>query len=897
MAASTRSAAADLDWVADLLDRPRGARFYRCALQVNPFAYVQRHTDRTDFATEADYDEAMVAACRDNGVEVIAVTDHYRVKTATSLIAAAEAAGIAAFPGFEAVTKDGVHLLCIFDRDSDLNALERRVGECAPDMSQDSPLGDFDAMELMERCATRWGAVCVAAHVAAPGGLLRKLSGQTRINAWRSPHLAAVALPGPVDDAPEDLRPILRNRNPDYFRYTLPAVVNATDVSEPDDLARERSWCEIEMSDVSLRGLRLAFADYESRVRITGDDEPAERTEIVGLRWEGGFLDGLTLPLNGNLNVLIGGRGTGKSTVVESLRYVFDQEPFGETAQRAHRGIVRDVLGSGTRVSALVRSHHPSLADYVLERVVPNPPTVRDAETGRLLDLLPKDVVPRAEVYGQHEIATIARSSEGRTRVLERFVAAGGDTQERKAALRRDLAGSRRRIADALREADELREQLDQLPYLEETLRRYKEAGVEDRLAERSLLVREERVLETAEVRLARIEEALEALRDELPLDRAFASAAALDDLPGAATLTALDGTLARLDSDLDGHVKSIDRSLATASARVAETRAAWDERRQSVEAEYEKILRELSKDDIDGAEFIRLRRQIETLKPLRAKLRTAERSLNTVIERRRTLLVEWEDVKAAEYRALQAAAKRVSRRLAGQVRVTVAHAADREPLLALLREEVGGNLANACDRLENASDLSLTALAAAMREGADTLVEQYRLTTNQAARIAASGGELAALVEELEMPSTTDIALNVGPDDAEVWQTIDRVSAGQQATAILLLLLLESDAPLIVDQPEDDLDNRFVADGVVPRVRAEKRRRQFVFATHNANLPVLGDAELIAGFSFDGEGGIIEPDRIGSIDVATVQQMVEAVLEGGRAAFEERRRKYGIGQ
>ena len=70
----------------------------------------------------------------------------------------------------------------------------------------------------------------------------------------------------------------------------------------------------------------------------------------------------------------------------------------------------------------------------------------------------------------------------------------------------------------------------------------------------------------------------------------------------------------------------------------------------------------------------------------------------------------------------------------------------------------------------------------------------------------------------------------------------------------MLLLLLLESDAPLIVDQPEDDLDNRFITEGVVPRMRDEKQRRQFIFSTHNANIPVQGDAELIVGLTASGE-------------------------------------------
>ena len=121
----------------------------------------------------------------------------------------------------------------------------------------------------------------------------------------------------------------------------------------------------------------------------------------------------------------------------------------------------------------------------------------------------------------------------------------------------------------------------------------------------------------------------------------------------------------------------------------------------------------------------------------------------------------------------------------------------------------------------------------------------------------------------------------------------------GQKATAVLLLLLLESDAPLVIDQPEDDLDNRFIADGVVPRIREEKRRRQFVFSTHNANIPVLGDADLILGLDALGEAvdgkAFIASEHMGSIDDPPVRELVEEILEGGKNAFETRRRKYGF--
>src|SRR5438445_2963802 len=151
-------------------------------------------------------------------------------------------------------------------------------------------------------------------------------------------------------------------------------------------------------------------------------------------------------------------------------------------------------------------------------------------------------------------------------------------------------------------------------------------------------------------------------------------------------------------------------------------------------------------------------------------------------------------------------------------------------------------------------------------------------LPQGAAERITQAGPELCMRIEELELPATTEIALNTAAEgESDVWQTLDQLSTGQKATAVLLLLLLESNAPLVVDQPEDDLVNRFITDGVVPKMREEKRRRQFVFATHNANIPVLGDAELIAGLSAAGEAGqghaVIPPRHMSSIDSRPVRE------------------------
>lgn len=882
----------------EALKQPNGARFYRCALQVNPFAYHGRHGKQTSFQNEADYNAAIIEACRVNNIEAIAVTDHFRVSDSAGLTQASRAAGIFVFGGFEAASNDGVHFLCFYDPDKD-SSLERMIGELGVrNNSTLSPNGNKNCLELME-CVREQGGITVAAHVAADNGLLATLDGQPRMNAWKSPNLYACALPGPISDAPQNFRSILENKNADHKRERPVAVINASDVNGPEDIAAPRSSCFIKMSALSVEGLRQAFLDPESRIRLHSDPAPEPHAEFIAMAWEGGFLDGTRLHFNGNLNVLVGGRGTGKSTVIESLRYVLAIDPIGEEANKAHQGVLKYVLKSGTKVSLLVRSHHPAKSDYTIERTIPNPPVVKD-ENGGILNLSPRDVVPGVEVFGQHEISELTKSREKLTLLLERFVERDPNAGAQKAKLRLDLERSRARIIDVQRELKLIEERLGLLPSLEETQKRFQDAGLEERLKEKSLLVREERILATLKERLVPISTLRQDLAGLLPIDTAFLSAKSLEGLPNSALLIEGAAILDRATAALQKIAGQIEKAVSVANTDVAAVRARWDERKLAAEATYQALLRELQKSKIDGDEFIRLRRQIEELRPLQERKGTLTRDLATHQANRRNLLDEWNNLQSAEYRALEKAAKRVSRKLADRVRAMVTMGGNREPLEKLLRDEIGGNLAALLDRLRSRDSLSLLDFAQRCREGKESLISNYSLPPAAAERLAQATPDIFMRLEELELPATTKIELNTSSEgEPESWQTIEALSTGQKATAVLLLLLLESDAPLIVDQPEDDLDNRFITEGVVPTMKNEKRKRQFVFSTHNANIPVLGDAELIIGLSTgiqnDAVQGRSNERHMGSIDMQPVREMVEEILEGGKTAFEMRRQKYGF--
>ena len=889
-------------------ESPAGAVFHRCALQVNPHHYSGTFRGKESPGDAASYAAAIVAEAAAEDVSVLAITDHNHVGAVPTFRDAAAGSGVEVLPGFELASAEGVHVLCIYPSDTDQEKLGRFLGEFG--IRETTPASTLSTQSFDQLLANvrAQGGIAVAAHVTGDGGLLNTLSGQSRINAWCNERLLAAQIPGAEDELPVNFRRIVENADPQYRRPHPVALINAKDVASPEDLGHPSATCLIKMSKISIEGLRQAFLDPGSRIRLNprkGKTATADHAEFLSLGWEGGFLDGVHVRLNPNLNVLVGGRGAGKSTVIESLRYVMGLEPIGETALSAHTGVVRHVLRAGTKISLRARSQRPTAREYTIERTVPNPPIVRDGN-GRVSRLLPGDVIPRVEVYGQHEISELARSKAKLTQLLDRFVDRDASLERRKTEVRRELEKTRASLLDVAAELGEIDGRLAALPSLEETLERYREAGLEERLSERSLLVREERVLDSIPERLSPLHESLGAIRANTPIDRFFLSEKALDDLPGKAILKQADSVLERLSRLLRESVERLDEAFAKAEDELGAVRSRWNERKRDVQRKYEKILRELKRSAVDGEEFIRLRHDIESLRPLRERRALLRRLKEEQTVRRRSLLAEWEDLKAGDHRSLDRAAKKVGRKLADRVQVEVTASGNREPLFKTLRDGVGGRLGETIDAIGRAETFSLPQFVESCRQGAGAVRKLGGVSTtgaipaSQAKRLADSPEGVLMEIEELELPSVTTIRLNTAPvGDPPAWRALDDLSTGQKATAVLLLLLLDSDAPLVVDQPEDDLDNRFISEGVVPRMRDEKGNRQFIFSTHNANIPVLGDAELILGLTAKGEAGEgsarIAPEHLGSIDESSVRDIVEELLEGGRNAFETRRRKYGF--
>lgn len=147
-------------------------------------------------------------------------------------------------------------------------------------------------------------------------------------------------------------------------------------------------------------------------------------------------------------------------------------------------------------------------------------------------------------------------------------------------------------------------------------------------------------------------------------------------------------------------------------------------------------------------------------------------------------------------------------------------------------------------------------------------------------------------MLDEIEFNDLPVIKLNDRPSDWKNKKDIKKLSPGQRCSAVLPIILLTGTNPIIIDQPEDNLDNRLIRQVIVNVLDNIKLKRQVIIATHNANLPVLGDAEkVIALRSIDDNNSKVEAQ--GSLDNEDIVKNITEIMEGGREAFQYRQTIY----
>lgn len=875
------------------------AKFWRCALQVNPVAYSGTYRGTDHGLDEAGYNQALLKKCLDLDITVVGLADHGSVASVDALRQVLQPHGIVVFPGFEIASNDKTHYVCLFPEDTTVQQLDRYLGNLKLHDPKDGIRPSrLSSEELIEEVDLLGGFI-YAAHCTQESGLLKN-----RLNhVWKHPKLRAAQIPGAIGDLKniegDFYRKVFLNKDDGYQRERPVAAINAKDVAKPDDLDQPSATCFIKMTRPTFAAFKMAFLDPGSRIRLNSQQAQSPIGKVLSMTVTGGYLDGVRVDFSDHLNTVIGGRGTGKSTLLECLRFALDLPPKGKQAQKLHQEIIKENLGrSAGRVELTVVSSAQNGKQYTISRRHNEQPMVCDMD-GNVSTLLPRDLLPGIDIYGQNEIYELAQDETSRVQLLDRFLPQDGEYEAKSADVHRRLKDNQQKLTKSLTDFDELNAQVERLPKLEEQLRGFDELGIKEKLAKTSLLAREREIAKTAIDGVQSFRDALSGLRGSLP-DLDFINDEALEGLPNAAQLLAMRTTLDELKHGFSDHLTAMQALLDDQAGQFTIQHGAWQQAIQAHDAELEKALRTLpatagkSGQEV-GVAYQRLIEEIERIKPMKSRATNHESQRDSLRQERRNLLAELSDLRRQRIQALQKAAKKLNRRLEGKLKVEIVPEADRTPLVTFLLDcKLDGVGEKRLAFIEYAETISPLSLAQSIQKGSADVQRDWGVTQMVADALTKLQSSQLMKLEALELEHRVDISLNVAHGQADpVFRPLNKLSTGQQCTAILHMLLLENVDPLLMDQPEDNLDNAFIADRIVAELREAKTSRQFLFATHNANIPVFGDAEWIGVFTTVENRGCLGLDAQGSIDVPEIRDQVASILEGGRDAFIQRKEKY----
>lgn len=863
-----------------------GAQWIRAALQVNPFTYEGRNAPKTFFADEAQYNSALLDKCDELGISLIAVTDHWRVDSAEGLIAAVEGRGIVALPGFEANSSEGIHILVLFEAGTPTATINAAIGRCGADPGCPNGTTGEPYAKIMEQM-TAAGALPIPAHVnTQPAGLLTTRSGQPLAAMIRHKDLHAIGVSPGVKEA-KDQEAVVGGTG--IFERVHPlAVIHADDVMGPRQLQDPGASTWFKVSAPSLESLKLAVRTPQTRISPT-DPRSVPRPRIKSVSWVGGYLDGVSVPISSDLTALIGGRGAGKSTVIESIRYALDIRPISAQMAKDHKGIVDQVLNAGTIVRVEVESVTPTVQGFTIQREVPHPPVVLDS-TGERTKQTPADAIGAVEVFGQHELAELAGDSDSIAELVKRFDGSAGhdpalaELRERLRINREDLKRAeeaKARLDDEQTRAHRLGEQLD----------RYKDTDVPGKLRGHERLTQGEVVFKEGSARLGAVRKALNKYRKSTSLADLATSIDDVDGAPQAERLSRVTTALGNVHQVLTDLGAQAAAAVEAAEREIEAALVDWREATAEEKESYGVVLRELAEEGLDPGKYISAKQDLADLKASKPRLKAKTDYIKELQKQRDAMLGELLDHETAATERLHAAIRSANSATDGVVVVRPMPAKDRAHVIEALKNRVSGQRTQIVAAVQDPA-FSPQALAGAIRGGSGTLAK-LDIKGAQASNLVDAGEELARELEELTVGLAVEVLLRV--DGAQGLRSMDQLSKGQRATALLLLLLGASDAPLIIDQPEDDLDNNFVYKGVVRHLRELKGKRQIIASTHNANVPVLGDAELIVVLDSDGSHGRPTENGVGSLDDREIRSLAENILEGGPAAFNARHHLYGF--
>jgi len=661
-----------------------------------------------------------------------------------------------------------------------------------------------------------------------------------------------------------------------WLNNKLPAAVEGSDPKKIEDIGNAE-LTYLKVGAYNFEAIKYALLD--EKFRQSKSLTPPTNSYIKTIAFTGGKMDGKTIQLNHSMNNLIGIRGSGKSSILEAIRYALDIE-LSEKENvdfKYKNGIVNSLLGSGGKITCLMIDDQGN--EFTTEKILGDRTNIYKNKELQL-GLKPSAIVKKPIYYGQKDLSKIGDSSSTKN-LLNKLI--GNRLLDKK----RQVEEKNQDVLRLIDEIKKINSKIDRKPEIEAKqaelklkIQVFKDNEIDKKLEKQISFNKDFNFIKRVDKFETKIIDALDAFIQEhddgFESFHHYKSKENIDDVDKVILslmsfekiFDSLRGVLIKL-IDKNEQLNGFDNNFTIKYNELKE--------------EFSKIKREINLPNIQADDYVKYTKDLDLTKAQLSelvKLSNKKEQLQIQLEQ---TLVALQGLWHNEFEIIQEEIKKVNNDQ-DSVKINVDFKGNKEDFKSYLKENLrGSNLRenNIQSIVDNYADL--------INVHSDLSVKNSNIRTNL------SDNQLHTFKEYFNLNIGAFLTYRV-PEKFEIiykGRSLNEHSLGQRASALIIFLLTLKDSDLIIiDQPEDDLDNQTIYNDVIKVLKELKNSSQFIFATHNPNVPVLGDCEQIISCSFDSN---IISTNLGSIDDETIHQEIVNIMEGGKEAFNNRKRIYEL--
>lgn len=790
-------------------------------------------------------------------------------------------------PGVELSVNDGangLHCLIVFDEDTWLgkgdNYIEHFLAsafEGVHNPENENERCNYSLEQLLKKLEEHQNqgrdAFVVFAHVEQKCGFFNELDGG-RIQAITKKELFRQFILGLQKIRTYDRIATYRQ----WFGCDLPAFVEGSDCKSIETVGKastqngEEKKTYIKIGDFNFEALKYALIDHEHRVSSQLKDP--SNSYIKSIQFTGGKLDGKTVSFSPELNNFIGIRGSGKSSIIEILRYTLGINLTHSSADETYKNnLISYILGSGGKVIVVLHNNKDG-QEYRIEKLYGQKANIYQNLTNELKDCSIEAILGTPIYFGQKDLSN--KQEDFEADLLQRLI--GSRLQEKDSEIRQKRNQIEGIIAEIrkINNLDALKEDTEQIiKNAEQNIEYFKTAGVEQKLKSQTLFEQDTFVISKQREIIKKYAISLENIISEF--DGIFSNTIEGSEISKDIFVEA-NKILKEINETLT-FIKGTRTRVSEALQKFDALTASMDDKRSEMAEEFAKIKREINSDTLNPDTFISLNRVITTSKIKLEEIQKQIAKKRELEQRLLTELIELEGLWHSQFLIKKHEIDKIN-----QANSNLTIEIDYKGQRSRFHEEIRNVF-----RGTNIRETTYQSI----EDNFTDFVEIYK-DTEKFAQLFPSCKDVfmerfnSTLFELLTFHVEDKVTIKYKG------KTLAQHSLGQRASALIVFLLAQKDNDiLIIDQPEDDLDNQTIYDEVIKEILKLKGGMQFIFATHNANIPVLGDSERIVACNFE-DSTKIEINE-GTIDTPSIQKSIVDIMEGGKDAFNKRKNIYNI--